>query len=817
MTETLLRFRRLVQQAFRPAAPAVVTVLVLALGVGLATAMFSIFHGLFLRPLPFDEPENLVQVDARELGRGIERRPLSAGEYREIQEAQTSFEQIAGWYGVAATLGGAPGAPERSNAAHVSADLFALLRLRPELGRAFEPADEVPGAAPVVLLSDDLWHGRFGGRADVVGRAVRIDGSPATVIGVMPAGFHFPLSQELWLPLRLDPTKENAGLPFGLEAVARLRPGVSRARAQAELDGIARSLAQPESDPSRGVGFTVRSYVDAYSDPAMRRYLARLLVLALAVLLVACANASSLLLARAARRSYEAAVRRVLGAGRWRIVRQLVGESLVLALAGGGLGLGIAAMLASAVERVAKPMLRSFWVDVRVDGPVALFLLLLTLAVGVLAGLVPALRASGAGARVRLQESAQSVRAPRTGRFGSALVVAQIAATTTVLLVCGLVVASLLNIRRAEARIEVPHVLSAQLSLPAATYPDGSARARFARRLVGRLEEASAFRAAALASSLPGEGGAEVEVELEGSGEPLRWAPRAQVVAVTPGYFSVFGIRALAGRLFRRLGEVEGFEPTVVTTDFARRYFGAAEPLGRRIRIAGSPGESWLTVVGVVPDVVESSLPRRRRGVLPLIQRADSEAAAPGLYVLLSRNPVRWPIVAVRTEGKPLDSAPELRSRLAGLDPDLPALHVQPFEERVEGSTWDYRLFGKVILLFGLVAFLLAACGLFSLVTFEVAARRSELGVRSALGARPLDNLGLVLRAGLGRLAAGGAVGLAVALGVSRLLSALLFEVDPRDPWVFASVGAVLAASGLLACLGPALSAARLPPMEVLR
>jgi putative ABC transport system permease protein len=783
-----------------------VAVLTLALGIGLTTVMYAIVDGTFLRGLPFAAGDRIFRVerssrDARDAS-GVF--PFQAREFAALCREQTSFDLLAAWCGFRLTLSGSGEPAEPYNAGYATADLFAMTGVHPLLGRALAPEDERPGAARVVLLSGELWRGRFGGDPGVLGRTVRVSGEPATIVGVMPVGFRFPLNQFFWLPLRLD----DAGrLGYPIQVVGRLKSGISPRRARGELRTLVPHLAVTRD--REGMKISVVPFVDGYVDADLRSRQFVMLGAVFGVLLIACVNVANLLLARSAERTPEMAVRAALGAGRGRVAGLLLAESAVLAAVGGGLGLGIAEGAIGLYRRLMGDEIPSFWVDVRLDARVFLFALGLTLLASLIAGLLPALQAARTEPGEILKDQSRGSTSLRLGRFVRVLAVAEIAlscALSCALLVpTGLTVESLVKLARLDPGFPPGRVLTAQVSLDGPGYEEEAARRRYYGELGRRLDGLPGAPQVAFASALPL--GRKVTpalpVAVEGSsGSPAAEAPAARWAAVSPQYFGIFGLRRLAGRTFLAPDRTGAPPVAVVSRGFAARFFPGRSPLGRRIH-AGGADLPWRTVVGVVSD-------------LPLDSLAG-EGASAAMYFPWDQMQVWGGNLVLRTAGPTAALASALRREAVAVDPEAPVWALATMEEYIGGAARPYTRAGALFGLFGAVGLFLAALGLYGVMAFAVARRTREIGVRLALGAKGSDVRRLVLRAGVAQLAAGIVLGLGLAAALARLLAASLYQVRPWDPGVYALAPAVLIAAGLLACLLPARRAARIDPMESLR
>lgn len=809
---TLSELRHTVRALARRPWTTVLAIAALGLGIGLTATMFSALEGIFLRGLPFQEAGRLVQIDVHDRTRGIERMPPSGSAAELWRQEAESFTALAGWYGVGMTVSGGDAPPERINGSAVTPGLLELLRVAPELGRGIQPADARPGADPVVVVSHRLWRDHLGADPQPVGRILRLHGQATTVVGVMPEGFHFPLSQDFWQPLSFT---AEAWKLRRLQVIGRLADGVSRDQARDELVSLAAGLAAEDPEGHAWTGVAVRPYVEAYSDPEVRGNLVALLGAVFGVLLVACANVATLLLARGTERAGELAVRQALGAGRRRVVGQLLAEAAILAGGGGVVGVGLAWVGSELLDRLIQPHLRSFWIDVRLDWPTLLFVLGITLSASLAAGLAPALRLACRDPHGLLKGGTRAGAGPGRGRLLRTLVVAQVAACCALLTAAGLTVKSRLRLDGIDLGFDRTGLLAAGMSLPDAAYPDAASRREVADRLMARLDALPGVAGAALTSDFSldrrlGEARVEVEGE-EARPEP----PMARRVAVTPGYLAVLGVRPLAGS-----GLPAGAGPrqppvAVVEEGFARKHFGAESPVGRRLRF--SPEEPWTTIVGVVPDLGSDRLPEEQRGFLPVVKRTVTAAPPPAVLVPFAQRPPPWATLVVRAAGDPYALAPRLRREAAAVDPDLALIGISTVEDELADLSWDYRLFSTALAVFSAASVLLAGLGLFGVMAFTVARRRSEIGVRVALGADRPVIVRHVLAAGLAQIAAGLGLGVALAVLLGGALHGLLFEVEPWDPGVLAAVAAALTAAGLAACWIPARRAAGVPPAAALR
>jgi putative ABC transport system permease protein len=768
--------------------------LTLAIGIGGTTVMFTILDAVVIRPLPFAEPDRLVwgwgrfpQSDSASVS------PPDFMDYRAQAKslglaAMTSFSQPTEVSG--------SGEPEVMNVRSVSAGLLETLGVAPMLGRAFAAADEQEERSLVAAISHGLWQRRFGSDPAVVGRTLVLDGHPATIVGVMPAGFDFPGGVEVWTPLPLRSSEMQVRRFHFLRLIGRLRSGATAASAQAELDAIAAVLAREY--PASNQGFSVRlaSLRDALVGPARTPVLVSFGAV-LCVLLIACVNVTNLLLARGASRASEMAIRVALGAGRTRILRQLLAEGVVLALVGGLAGIALA-HAGVQVVRTFAPDGAARLVSASVDGRVLIFALAVSLATGLLFGLAPA----RAAARLDLRDAAGSRLSggpPR--RVRTALVVAEVGIAATVLVGAGLLARSLFELLSVDPGFDARPVLSAILRLPEARYPDDDRLRTFAAGIVEEVRSVPGVARAAVTSRLPmAPQGGDTYFAIEGEPVPAEGKPTADIRAVSPGYFETMRIAVVRGRDFVASDAHGAPRAVVVNEPFVRRFFGGGDPVGRRLAI--DMGETFLAeVVGVVEGVRQYSL---------------NFEPNPAMYVPFAQIPGRTVNLVVQARGAPAGAAAGIRSTIQRLDRSLP-VDVVAQSERVARSAAESRFRTTLIGAFAVVALALSAIGIYGVLAGLVAERRREIGVRVALGAGTSEVVALVVRESLRLAVAGLALGALASLALGRLVSGLLFGVRPWDPLTFVGVGVAMAAAAAAASLVPARQVARVDPAVVLR
>jgi predicted permease len=775
---------------------------VLAVGIGANTAIFSIVDGVLLKPLPFARADRLVAVDTRQRG---EAEDTSYPDFEDWHAQNTTLERLAVFGSAAMTLSGVGEAASLPSSA-VSADLFPMLGVAPLHGRVFGPEDHQRGAPRTVILSEGLWTRRFARDSAVVGRSITLDGDPFTVVGVMPASFEFPYNAEdpteLWTPIRASrfaATWADQRDASFLRGIGRLRDGVGVAAAQAEFTTIASRLAaQYPRNKNRGI------LVQPYRDVLVSDVRLGLIVLSsavAAVLLIACANIANLLLARGSARRRELAVRVALGASRAQIVRQLLVESLTLAAVGGAAGVIVAVWGVDLLVRVSPVQIPRLH-GVHVDRAALVFAALASIATGVLSGLVPAFQLSRSDPSAALKDGERGGSGASGARTRQTLVVAEMAISMVLLAAAGLLVRSLVALQSVNPGFTTERAVAMQLLLPGANYPNAQAMRQFYRRLHDEIRTLPETSASAVATTLPLSGSdIGVGIKIEGRAEDPGARLSAAFWAISPDYFSTMGIPLVKGRAFTDRDNESAPNTLIVSEAFAAKYWPGEDPIGKRVTI-GYNNTGPREVVGVVGDVKQSTL---------------AEPARPQMYATFEQTP--WPFLTaiVRTSGSEETAAGALRGALAHIDPLQGAGEIRTLEAYVARSSATPRFTTFLVGAFAALALLLAGFGLFSVMAYTVAQRQREIGIRIALGARPSDVRAMVVRQAAAMGGIGLAIGLAGALGATRLIESLLFTVRPRDPLTFAAVSAVLLGVMLLAAYLPALRATRVDPIAALR
>jgi len=782
-----------------------IAVLALTLGIGLTTVMFSIIQGAFLRGLPFEESDRIVAVTRADTANpDNDRGSVSPHDFADWRDAQQSLEPFGAYYEGTINVSSSEGRPERFDGAFMTAGAMAVPRVQPLLGRLFAEGEDRPGAPWVVILGYQVWRDRFRSDPGVLGRPLRVNGRPATVVGVMPDGFNYPSSTVIWVPLQQDVLRLERGQGTWLTPVGRLKPGLTMDEAQAEFVGLAKRQEELYPDTNKNATARVWPFVDRFLGPEVTNTLYTMLGAVFGVMLIACANVANLLLARTAVRAKEIAVRTALGASRRRVVTQLLAESFLLAVVGTALGLAFAYVGIDLFNRSIVDTDPPFWIDIRLDPAVLLFTAGLTLVATVASGLFPALQASRADVNEILKDESRGSSSLRMGRMSRALVVAEIAVSCGLLVASGLAIKSIVLLKTTDYGFATDTVFTARLGLFESDYPDEAARARFFEDLLRRLRSIPGGQAATITANLPSSGSDGVNLEVEGrTYADDKDYPPTRRVAAAPGFFDTFGRKIVRGRDFTDADGFDAPKVAIVNERFAAKFFEGEDPIGRHIRAHQRDGEApWITVVGVAPDMYVGGLENREPA---------------GYYVPLAQNPPRFASLAVRAAGAPMTLTSAVRDEVAAVDADLPLYWVRTMRQTIDENNWHYQVFGSLFMAFGFAAMFLATVGLYGVMSFAVSRRTQEIGVRMALGASGRNVLRLVLRQGLWQIGIGLLIGIALAAGLSRLLTVLLFGVQPWDPGVFATVLAALAAAALLACVVPARRAMRVDPMVALR
>jgi len=779
-----------------------IAVITLALGIGANTAIFSVVNAVLLRPLPFDDPESIVWVwDTQPQ---LPTAPASVPDFLDWKEQNSSFAHLAAYQSGMMFLDTGEGTVDTPMGL-VTPETFSLFHVNPILGRTFTEEETLPGRSRVVVLSQSLWQKHFGSDPNVLGRTLQLSGAANTIIGVMPAGFSFPDRAQFWRPLVIDPAKLDRG-PHFLHVLGRLKPGVTLARAQADMSAIAARLARqyPEKIAGHGVKLEPLTTV-IVGDIGLALYV--LLGAVGFVLLIACANLANLMLARLGARQKEIAVRTALGASRLRIVRQLLIESIVLGVAGGAAGLLLAIWAVSWVVSVSAdtiPRVQEISVDPRVAG----FTLLVSVATGVLFGLAPALHVSKTDLTDALKESGRTSAGLRRTRLRSVLVMSEVALSLVLLVGAGLMIRSFAKLNQIDPGFNTERVLSLGVTLLKSKYPADEQVGTDYAQLLERAAAVPGVISVGAITDLPLSGSSTSDsFTIEGRPAiPKEAEPSTEYRVVTPRYFQSMGVPLLAGRDFTDSDTRKSPNVAVINDAFARQHFGAENPLGQRLKLQGQERDP-LMIVGVVGNVRDFGL---------------DQLPAPAAYVPYLQDPLsttyqRSMTIVARTNADPGAIAGSVRTALTSVDKDLPVYAIKPMTEYLHDSLARRRFNMILLTVFGGVALVLAAVGIYGVISYGVTQRTHELGIRMALGAQRRDVLKLVIRQAMIVALGGVGIGLLASLALTRLIKSLLFNVGVTDPLTFVAIAALMSMIALIACLIPARRATKVDPLVALR
>jgi len=780
-----------------------VAVIALALGIGANTAIFTVVNAVLLRPLPYKDPEQLMMIweDAAKVG--FRHNVPSPANFLDWRNRSQLFAAMAATHRATFNLTGA-GDPERIDGRRVSANLFSLLGVEPQLGRVFATEEDQPGSNHVVVLSDHLWRRRFAADKSIVGKTLSLNGEAFTVVGVMPARFEFPTrDDELWVPMAFTTEEAADRGNHYLEVIGRAKPGITLQQLQAEMNMIAGGLQQQYPDTNSNVGVTVIPlHEDLVGD--IKPALLMLLGAVGFVLLVACANVANLLLARAAVRQKEIAVRLALGASRWRLVRQFLTESLLLAAFGGICGLALSFTALTVLkgfipEKIAQAN------SITIDAKVLLFTLLISIVTGLIFGLAPAVQRSELNDV--LKEAGREGSGERRGnRIRSLLVVAEVAVSLILLIGAGLLINSFMRLRNLDPGFRTDHLLTMSIVLPESKYPKRSARAAFYNAVLRRVEALPGVTSAGVTNWIPLVfQGDNVPISIEGRPNPVvSERPNAATRIINPHYFSALGIRLLKGRNFDDRDTVTSIPVSVISEEMARRFWPAEDPIGKRFT-PGDPTrpDQWIQVIGVVNDIRQVEL---------------TAQPPPQMYLTYEQVgffPPRY--LVVNTDVEPESLVASVRQAVWEVDKDQPVSSIATMEEVLSVSIARQRFSMLLLAIFAAVALALAAVGIYGVMSYSVTQRTHEIGIRMALGAQTGAVLKLAVGYALKLVLAGVVIGLVVAFALTRIMSSLLFGVTPTDPTTFGLISLILLVVALVASYIPARRATKVDPVIALR
>ena len=774
----------------------------LAVGIGVNTAIFSVVNGMLFRSLPFADGDRLTTIWSTNERRDIEDAGISWADLRDLRDSGI-FEDVAGARVSSLTVT-ATDQPERIEGSAVTPNLFGLVGVRPQLGRSFRDDEgAAAGFEQVAIISDGLWKRSFGSDPNILERTIHINGRQLQIVGVMPADFRFPETADIWLPLGPEIRNPMNREARGIWGMGKLKAGATIEAADRQVKQLAARWSRDLPDTNRDWSLHALSYRDSIIDANAQRLMYLMLGAVAFVLLIACANVANLLLARGTDRAREIAVRAALGGSRRRIIRQLLTESLLLALTGGALGIIIAVWWVDAMMRTIPEEL-PYWVTFRLDGAVLLYTALISVATGLLFGVMPALQATRTDLQSSLRDSGRGGSENRAqNRTRSALVIAEIALSMVLLVGAALMVQSFMRLRRADPGFDASSMLSLRLRLTGDRYDTLANRAQYFRTVEQRLSAMPGVVGAAVTGAIPADdGGWRTDVRAVGDNRSQEDAIGATMIPEGVGFFDAIGAKLIAGRDFRmnEMGDTLA-RVAILGAGLARKLFGNTDPLNREIRV----GQHTFTVIGIAPDLQYEEFGE------------DTEQDRLQFHVPFAQNGGRAMNLLLRTQSDPDQLVGAVRNELRAIDPTLAAWDVMTMDQRRLYTTWPNRLFGKTFGTFGAAALLLAISGVYGVMAYSVARRKREIGVRIALGATPSDILRLVVgRAGV-LAGLGVAIGITLAFAVSRLLAGLIWGVSTSDPLTFLVTPLLLTGAALLASYIPARRASRVEPMVALR
>jgi putative ABC transport system permease protein len=795
-----------------------VAAIALALGIGVNATVFTFVNAVLIRGLPVPHPDRTMAVDSFDRVRNDDRQ-VSYLDFRDWRDATRTFDMFAAFNGVVANVSDEGQPPERFNGSYTSAVSFQIMGQRPLLGRDFTAEDDRPGGAAVVILGHGMWMNRYGSSPSVIGRTIRINDVPATVIGVMAENFKFPFNTDLWMPLGMMPRLEEQGRNVrNLQVFGRLAPGVTRAQAQSELINISRKLEAENPATNKDIQARVQTFNESQNGGPIRAMFLSLMGAVAFVLLIACANVANLLLSRSTNRTREISVRVSLGASRWRVVRQLLIESVMLAAISGVAGLGIAAIGVRLFDRATRDVGRPYWIQFTMDGTVLGFFALVCLGTGIIFGLAPALHVSKTDVNEVLKEGGRTGSAGvRSRRWTGALMVAELTLTVVLLAGAGFMIRNFLTMYRLDLGIETANLLTMNLALPERKYPSLEQRLAFYERLEERLRANPRIESVTITSNVPMNGGFLRRLEIDA--KPLdqgQQAPNVTMLTIDPRYFETIGLPLQRGRNLTDEDGMPGREAAIVNQRFAAVHFPNEDPIGRRITLSidlqggappagGVPTSLTATIVGIVPNV------RQRDFQLP--------EPDPIAYLPFRTDPRGFMALLVRSSGDPTAMTPILREEVRAIDADLPLFGIRTMNDALAQARWPFRIFGSMFAIFALIALTLSAVGLYAVTAYAVSQRTQEIGIRMALGAQGNQVSWLFLRRSFNQISIGLSLGIAGAFGVGQLFSSsdLLVQNSAADSITIGAIAMLLALVAVAASVLPAKRATRLDPLIALR
>jgi putative ABC transport system permease protein len=804
-------------------------IVVLALGIGVNAIGFTIVNAAFLRGLPFKDSDRLYVLTWQ--GRPG-RRNVSHVELQDWRAQSRAFAGLAAFRNGPMNLSDDRALPEQARGTWITANTFALLGQQPLLGRDFAPADERQGADPVALVSHRVWKNRYGADPKVLGMPLRVNGQRATIVGVMPDGMNFPDNTEVWTPF-IPTEAQMARDARALNVFGRLRTGTSEREAQAELNGIAQRLASAYPALYKDTaGVRVETFTERYVGGAARVVFLVMMGAVSFVLLIACANVANLLISRSAHRARELAVRIALGATRWRIVRQLLLESVVLGCIGGGLGLLLAAAGAHVLDASVQDPGKPYWITFSVDYVVSGYVAAICVLTGILFGLAPALHVSKTNINDVLKEGGRGNAGNQRVRWLSGvMVVVELALTIVLLAGAGLMIRSFLKLYTLDIGIRTDHLMTMRMHLPESKYANAELRRTFYEHLEQRLAAIPGVEGISVTTAAPPFDGGRQDFEIEGrSVRAPEESPNVSTNAISPRFFEVVDVRLHRGRSFQDRDGAPGSETVIVNERMATQFFPGEDPIGRRIRfrtresppgqpaaVSPEPGRGarpepdrgpWCTIIGISPTIRQGSATGGKSG--------GSEPNAV-VYLPYRQDPPTAATLLVRSQLPPGSVMDTVRREVQAIDRDQPVFTIQTLDQAVAEERWPFRVFGGLFAIFGGIALVLSSVGLYAVMAYSVTQRTQEIGVRMALGAEGRQMSWLILKRGLAQLAIGLTIGLAGALALSRVLRTVIVQITPTDPITFVAITLLLSIVSVAACLLPARRATLVDPLIALR
>jgi len=789
----------------------VMAAVVLALGIGANNAVFTIVNAVLLRNLPFPNPDQIMFVQTQDArGRTL---GVSMRDFEDWRASARTFSHLTFVFSGSFNVGDEGRIPENYFGSYVSANFFRMLGISPARGRDFSPEEDKSGSQPVVLISGNVWQQRYGSDPAVIGRTIRLNGTNATIIGVMPEGMHFPNEADVWMPTGALPAAitDRPRQARGYFSIGRLADGVTLEQARTELKTIGAKLAADYPTTNKELAPSADRFSDRVVGPQLRTLFWVLMGAVGFVLLIACSNVANLLLARAAHRSGEVSVRVAMGASRWHIVRQLLIESILLALVAGGIGLllSIAGIrwFDNETQGVGKPYWMVFTMDWRTFG----FFLAVCLATGIIFGLAPALHVSRVNVYETLKEGGRSGSGGmRARRWSAALIVAQLALTLVLLAGAGFMMRSFLTMYTMDIGINTSRMLSLNMIISARKYPSLDDRMALLRRIDEQFATVGAIEAASTATNPPFGGGPTRQLEIDGRAVlPGERAPSVTMLSIGARYFNTIGVRPAQGRVFTDSDGEAGSQNAIVNQRLVAMHFKGENPIGKQIRLSDdTPGSqaNWLTVVGVVPNVRQRNNNQERE--------PDPIAYVPHRQNLTM---ARGATVLARARTDIAQAAQALRQAMQLIDPDLALFNLRTVDEILAQQRWLLRVFTSMFSAFAVIALVLAAVGLYAVTAYTVTQYTRDIGVRMVLGAKPVQVIWLFLRRAFIQLAVGLTIGIAGSFGVGQLLQSFLVQTSTRDPVTLVSIASLLIVVSVAACIWPARIATRVDPLVALR